>query len=158
QRGEMSKKGVMPAFEEANNARPPGQPPFEVLEKADSPQWGSAANIAVEFADNEGLAFIGTIDGDATHVALRATLKTETFMVNCSDPDPSLTETQIPWLLRVFPDNRQQGYRLALLIVKEKGLSRIVVLRSNSRPGRIGVRPFVDSVRRLGHPVLQEIN
>jgi branched-chain amino acid transport system substrate-binding protein len=80
------------------------------------------------------------------------------FIVNCSDPDPSLTETQIPWLMRVFPDNRQQGYRLALLIVKEKGLHRIVVLRSNSRPGRIGVRPFVDSVRRLGHPVLQEIN
>ena len=88
------------------------QLPFELFEKADSPQWGSAANIAVEFADNEVLAFIGTIDGDATHVALRVALKIETFMVNCSDPDPTLTETQVPWLLRVFPDNRQQGYRL----------------------------------------------
>jgi len=157
-RGEMSKKGVLLAFEEANAARQPGQLPFELIEKADSPQWGSAANIAVEFADKDVLAFIGTIDGDATHVALRATLKLETFMVNCSDPDPTLTETQVPWLLRVFPDDRQQGYRLATLIVKEKGLSKIVVLRSNSRPGRVGVRPFVDSVRRLGHPVLQEIN
>jgi len=158
QRGERSRKGVLLAFEEANAARQPGELPFELIEKADSPQWGSAANIAVEFADKDVLAFIGTIDGDATHVALRATLKLETFMVNCSDPDPTLTETQIPWLLRVFPDDRQQGYRLATLIVKEKGLSKIVVLRSNSRPGRVGVRPFVDSVRRLGHPVLQEIN
>jgi branched-chain amino acid transport system substrate-binding protein len=104
------------------------------------------------------LAFLGTIDGDATHVALRAVLKIETFMVNCSDPDPSLTETQIPWLLRVFPDNRQQGYLLARLMVEERGLTNIVVLRGNSRPGRMGVRPFVDAVRRLGHPVLQEIN
>jgi branched-chain amino acid transport system substrate-binding protein len=104
------------------------------------------------------LAFIGTIDGDATHVALRVALKIETFMVNCSDPDPTLTETQIPWLLRIFPDNRQQGYRLATLIVKEKKLKQIVVLRSNSRPGRMGVRPFVDAVRRLGFPVVQEIN
>jgi len=79
-------------------------------------------------------------------------------MVNCSDPDPTLTETQIPWLLRVFPDNRQQGYRLAELILRERNLSRIVVLRSNSRPGRVGVRPFVDAVRRLGRPILQEIN
>ena len=157
-RGEMSKKGVVLAIEEANAGRKPGELPFEIIEKADSPQWGSAANIAVEFADNEVLAYIGTIDGDATHVALRATLKTETFMVNCSDPDPSLTETQIPWLLRVFPDNRQQGYLLAELIVRKLGLTRIVVLRSNSRPGRVGVRPFVDAVRRLGHPVLQEIN
>lgn len=157
-RGELSKKGVLLAFEEANAARKPGELPFEVVEKADSPQWGSAANIAVEFADNEVLAFIGTIDGDATHVALRVALKIETFMVNCSDPDPSLTETQIPWLIRVFPDNRQQGYMLADLIVKQKGLKKIVVMRTNSRPGRMGVRPFVDSVRRLGHPVLQEIN
>jgi branched-chain amino acid transport system substrate-binding protein len=157
-RGEMSKKGVMLAIEEANAARQPGELPFEVMEKADSPQWGSAANIAVEFADNNVLAFIGTVDGDATHVALRVVLKTETFMVNCSDPDPSLTETQIPWLLRDFPDNRQQGYLLARLMVEERGLTKIVVFRGNSRPGRMGVRPFVDAVRRLGHPVLQEIN
>jgi len=157
-RGEMSRRGVMLAFDEANASRTPGALPFEVIEKADSPQWGSAANIAVEFADKEVLGFIGTIDGDATHVALRVALKIETFMVNCSDPDPTLTETQIPWLLRIFPDNRQQGYRLASLIVKEKHLKRIVVLRSNSRPGRVGVRPFVDAVRRLGSPVLQEIN
>jgi len=159
-RGEMSRRGVMLAFDEANASRSPGagELPFEVIEKADSPQWGSAANIAVEFADKEVLGFIGTIDGDATHVALRVALKIETFMVNCSDPDPTLTETQIPWLLRIFPDNRQQGYRLASLMVKEKKLKRIVVLRSNSRPGRVGVRPFVDAVRRLGFPILQEIN
>jgi branched-chain amino acid transport system substrate-binding protein len=157
-RGEMSKKGMMLAIEEANAARRPGELPFEVVEKADSPQWGSAANIAVEFADNDCLAYLGTIDGDATHVALRVSLKIETFMVNCSDPDPTLTETQIPWLLRVFPDNRQEGYLLARLIVEERGLTNIVVLRANSRPGRAGVRPFVDAVRRLGHPILQEIN
>jgi branched-chain amino acid transport system substrate-binding protein len=157
-RGEMSRKGVMLAFEEVNRSRGSSRLPFEVIEKVDSPQWGSAANIAVEFADKEVLGFIGTVDGDATHVALRVSLKIETFMVNCSDPDPTLTETQIPWLLRIFPDNRQQGYRLASLIVKEKSLKKIVVLRTNSRPGRMGVKPLVDAVRRLGFPVLQEIN
>jgi branched-chain amino acid transport system substrate-binding protein len=43
-------------------------------------------------------------------------------------------------------------------MVEERGLTKIVVFRGNSRPGRMGVRPFVDAVRRLGHPVLQEIN
>ncbi len=57
-RGEMGRKGVRLAFEEANAARKPGELPFELVEKADSPQWGSAANIAVELADNEVLAFI----------------------------------------------------------------------------------------------------
>ena len=157
-RGGMTKRGVTLALEEANASRQPGELPFELVAKADSPQWGSAANIAVEFADTNVLAFLGTIDGNATHVALRAVLKTEMFMVNCSDPDPTLTETQIPWLLRDFPDDRQQGYLLARLMVEERGLTNIVVLRGNSRPGRMGVRPFVDAVRRLGHPVLQEVN
>jgi len=156
-RGEMSRKGVMLAFEEANAARQPGELPFEIVERIDTPQWGSAANLAVEFADNEVLAFLGTIDGDATHVALRVALKIETFMVNTSDPDPTLTETQIPWLLRVFPDDRQQGYRLAQLVVKERGCKQIAVFRVNSRPGRVGVRTFVDSVRRLGQPIMQEL-
>jgi branched-chain amino acid transport system substrate-binding protein len=157
-RGEMTKRGALMAFDEANAARKPGELPFEVIAKADSPQWGSAANIAVEFGDTNALAFLGTIDGDATHVALRAVLKLEMLMVNVSDPDPTLTETQVPWLLRDFPDNRQEGYLLARLIVEERGLTNIVVLRANNRPGRAGVRPFVDAVRRLGHPILQEIN
>jgi ABC-type branched-subunit amino acid transport system substrate-binding protein len=157
-RGHLSRCGVVLAIEEANAAREPGTLPFELIERLDSPQWGSAANLAVEFADLGALAFIGTIDGDATHVALRVALKIEMFIVNCSDPDPTLTETQIPWLLRVFPDNRQVGNRLADVVVTERGLRRIVVLRPNSRPGRVGVMPFVQAVKRLGAPVLQEAN
>ncbi|HWI59748.1 MAG TPA: ABC transporter substrate-binding protein, partial [Bacillota bacterium] len=151
-RGQRTRKGVLLAFEEEAAQRKPGQLPFEIVEKQDAPQWGSAANIAVDFRDEEVLGFLGTIDGDATHVALRASLKTETYMVNTSDPDPTLTETQIPWLTRVFPDDRQQCWRLAWLVVKERGCKRIAVLRESSRPGRVGVMHFNNYIRRLGYP------
>jgi branched-chain amino acid transport system substrate-binding protein len=157
-RGERTRKGVMLAFEEEEAARRPEQLPFEVVAKEDSPQWGSAANIAVDFKDEDVLGFLGTIDGDATHVALRVALKIETYMINTSDPDPTLTETQIPWLTRVFPDDRQQCFRLALLAVKEHGCKRIAVLRENSRPGRVGVMHFVHYIRRLGVPATQHFN
>lgn len=156
-RGARTKRGVEMAFEEANATRPKGQLPFEIVYREDSPQWGSAANIAVEFADNEVLGFLGTVDGDATHVALRATLKLETYMINTSDPDPTLTETQIPWLTRVFPDDRQQCMHLAELAVKKYGCKRIVVLRESSRPGRVGVMHFVNYIRRLGFPPIQHL-
>ncbi|MGC8829810.1 MAG: ABC transporter substrate-binding protein [Verrucomicrobiia bacterium] len=156
-RGQGTKKGVVLAIEEANAARKPGELPFEIIEREDSPQWGSAANIAVEFKDNDVLGYIGTIDGDATHVALRVTLKIETFIINTSDPDPTLTETQIPWLLRVFPDDRQQCMRLAYMIVKDKGCKRIAVYRESSRPGRVGVMHFLNYVRRLGYPALAHL-
>lgn len=156
-RGQRTKMGVMMAFEEANAARGPDQLPFELIEREDMPQWGSAANISVEFADKGVLGFLGTIDGDATHVALRVALKIETYMINTSDPDPTLTETQIPWLTRVFPDDRQQCIRLAELVVERDGCRRIVVFREESRPGRVGVMHFISYVRRLGHPVLQHL-
>src|SRR4051794_2174522 len=76
-RGARTRQGVLLAFEEENAARAAGQLPFEIVQKQDSPQWGSAANIAVEFKDNDVLGYLGTIDGDATHVALRVSLKIE---------------------------------------------------------------------------------
>lgn len=157
-RGERTRKGIDLAFEEAEKERRPGELPFEIVSKEDSPQWGSAANIAVDFKDEEVLGFLGTIDGDATHVALRVALKIETYMINTSDPDPTLTETQIPWLTRVFPDDRQQCFRLALLAVRENGCRRIAILRENSRPGRVGVMHFANYIRRLGHPPVQHFN
>ena len=156
-RGERTRQGVLLAFEEENARRTKGQLPFEVVEKQDSPQWGSAANIAVEFKDNDVLGYLGTIDGDATHVALRVSLKIETYMINTSDPDPSLTETQIPWLTRIFPDDRQQCWRLAYLVVKERGCKRIAVLRESSRPGRMGVMHFNNYIRRLGYPTVAHL-
>ncbi len=156
-RGARTKKGVDLAFEEANATRKPGQLPFEIVYREDAPQWGSAANIAVEFKDNDVLGFLGTIDGDATHVALRATLKTETYMINTSDPDPTLTETQIPWLTRIWPDDRQQCFHLADLVVRKSGCKRIAVFRESSRPGRVGVMHFIHYVRRLGYPPVQHL-
>ncbi len=151
-RGARTRKGIELAFEEANATRAAKQLPFEIIYREDAPQWGSAANIAVEFRDNDVLGFLGTIDGDATHVALRVALKIETYMINTSDPDPTLTETQIPWLTRVFPDDRQQCFRLADLVVRKRGCKRIAILRESSRPGRVGVMHFVNYVRRLGAP------
>lgn len=151
-RGKRTRQGVELAFEETNAARKPGELPFEIIYKEDAPQWGSAANIAVEFKDADVLGFLGTIDGDATHVALRVALKIETYMINTSDPDPTLTETQIPWLTRVIPEERQQCFRLADLIVRKRGCRRIAILREGSRPGRAAIMHFVNYVRRLGYP------
>ena len=156
-RGKRSRRGIELAFEEDNAARKPGELPIELVFSEDAPQWGSAANITVDFADNEVLGFLGTIDGDATHVALRATLKLETYMINTSDPDPTLTETQVPWLTRIWPDDRQQCFRLADLVVRKRNCHRIAVLRESSRPGRVGVMHFINYIRRLGFPPVQHL-
>jgi branched-chain amino acid transport system substrate-binding protein len=97
------------------------------------------------------------IDGTDAHVALRVTLKTEIVMINTSDPDPTLTETQIPWLLRVLPDQRQEISKLADLIVHRCGCRRIAILRAGDRFARVGAHTLIDYVRRLGCPAAQEL-
>jgi len=156
-RSVSTREGIVLAVEEANRARQPGQLPFELVEREGVAQWGGAGNLAAEFADQGVLGFLGTIDGADAHVALRVTLKTEVVMVNTSDPDPTLTETNIPWLIRVFPDHRLEEAKMAELIVHQSGCRRIAILRESDRYGRLGVHFFMSFVRRLGCPSVQEL-
>jgi branched-chain amino acid transport system substrate-binding protein len=68
-----------------------------------------------------------------------------------------MTETGIPWIIRCTPDDRQTGYRLARLLFEERGLSRVIVLRSGNRYGRLGIKEFRDAARRLGRAIPMEL-
>ena len=157
ERSVSTREGIVLAFEEANRARKPGQLPFELIEREGIAQWGGSGNLAVNFADQGVLGFLGTIDGTDAHVALRVTLKTEVVMVNTSSGEPGLTETNIPWLSRVIPDHRQDAARLAEVIVHRFGCKRIVILRGSDRFARMSVGAFRNYARRLGSPAVQEL-
>ncbi len=157
ERSMRTREGVVLAVEEANQKRGPSDLPFELVEREGIAQWGGAANLASDFADLRVLGFLGTIDGAEAHVALRVTLKTEIVMVNTSDPDPTLTETNIPWLIRVLPDHRIEEATLAELMVRRLGCRRIAILREGDRYGRLGVHAFMNFARRMGCPAVQEL-
>ena len=156
-RSVRTREGIVLAIEEANRERQAGELPFELVEREGIAQWGGAGNLAADLADQGVLGYLGTIDGAEAHVALRVTLKTEVVMVNTSDPDPTLTETMIPWLIRVLPDHRLEEAKLAELIVHRFGCRRIAILRAGDRFGRLGVHTFMNFARRLGCPAVQEL-
>lgn len=157
ERSESTRQGIVLAFEEANRGRRPGELPFELIEREGIAQWGGAGNLAVNFADQGVLGFLGTIDGSDAHVALRVTLKTEVVMVNTSSGEPSMTETNIPWLIRLLPDHRREAAKLAEVIVNRLGCKRVAILRGGDRYGRISVGAFRNYARRLGCPAVQEL-
>jgi len=97
--------------------------------------------------------FVGSIDGINSHVALRVALKLEIPMVNTGDPDPTFTETRIPWMIRVVGDDRQSSYALAIEIFKNRGFTKVAVLRVNNRYGRVGIGEFNDVSTRMGYPL-----
>jgi ABC-type branched-subunit amino acid transport system substrate-binding protein len=118
--------------------------------------WGAAANEVVKMDDEEVWAWVGTIDDINSHVAIRASLKLEIPVINPGDPDPTYTETNIPWVLRNIPDDRQSSYALVKQMYTNNGYKRVALMRANNRYGRVGTLHFNRSATRIGFPPIIE--
>ena len=154
--GKQMLQGATLAMEEANKKGGYKGIPFVLMPHNDAGLWGAAANEVVKMDDEKVWVFLGSIDDIVSHVALRAALKLEIFMVCTGDPDPTYTETNIPWTTRVIPDDRQSAYQLVNKIYKRDGHSRVAVIRNNNRYGRVGIKIFAESSTRVGHPMVME--
>ena len=126
--GEQMLQGSLLAVEEANKKGGYRGIPFKLMIHNDVGLWGAAANEIVKMDDEGVWAWVGTIDDINSHVAIRATLKLEIPVINPGDPDPTFTETNIPWVLRNIPDDRQSSYALVNQIyIKDKQDRKSVV-------------------------------
>ena len=150
-------QGATLAIDEANKEGGYNGIPYKIMPHNDVGLWGAAANEVVKMNDEKVWAFLGSIDDINTHVALRVALKLEIPMVNTGDPDPTLTETRIPWMIRCIGDDRQSSYALVNYVYREKKHSRIAVLRADNRYGRVGIMEFRDAALRLGYPLVLEV-
>jgi branched-chain amino acid transport system substrate-binding protein len=157
--GKSLERGITLAVEQANAAGGlrPGLP-FALIVRDEAAAWGAAADAAVELVSEHGVwGLIGAFEDASSHVLGRVLLKLEVPTVNTAGSDPTLTEHAIPWLVRVRPDDRRNGYALARRVIEAGGHQRIGVLRSNDRYGRVGTAEFVDAARRLHHPITVEV-
>lgn len=154
--GTQMLQGATLAIEEANKKGGYRGIPFKLMIHNDVGLWGAAANEIVKMDDEKVWAWLGSIDDIVSHVAIRATLKLEIPMVCPGDPDPTFTETAIPWVIRVISDDRQSCYALVNQIYKKDGHSRVAVIRANNRYGRVGIKIFSETATRVGHPMVME--
>ncbi len=154
--GTQMLNGSVLAIEEANKKGGYNGIPYRLMVHNDVGLWGAAANEVIKMDDEGVWAWLGSIDDIVSHVALRATLKCEIMEVCTGDPDPTFTETNIPWMIRVISDDRQSGYALANYIYNVAGHDRIAIIRTGARYGRVGVMEFIGVANRMGHPVRME--
>jgi branched-chain amino acid transport system substrate-binding protein len=154
--GKQMLQGATLAIEEANKKGGYHGLKFVLMPHNDAGLWGAAANEVVKMDDEKVWVFLGSIDDIVSHVALRAALKLEIFMVCTGDPDPTFTETNIPWQIRVITDDRQSSYNMLNYIHEKMGHTRVAVIRANNRYGRVGIKEYSDAAVRIGHPVVIE--
>jgi branched-chain amino acid transport system substrate-binding protein len=154
--GQQMLNGSTLAIEEANKKGGYKGIPFKLMVHNDVGLWGAAANQIVSMDDEKVWAWLGSIDDFVSHVAIRATLKLEIPNVCTGNPDPTFTETNIPWVIRTIPDDRQSSYTLVERIYRKDKHSRVAVIRTGSRYGRVGVLHFNRSATRIGYPIIIE--
>ncbi|MFH0843408.1 MAG: ABC transporter substrate-binding protein [Bacteroidota bacterium] len=154
--GVQMMQGAVLAIEEANKKGGYRGIPFKLMIHNDFGLWGAAANEVVKMDDEGVWAWVGTIDDINSHVAIRASLKLEIPVINPGDPDPTYTETNIPWVLRNIPDDRQSSYALVNQIYKLEKYTRVALMRANNRYGRVGTVHFNRSATRIGYPPIIE--
>jgi ABC-type branched-subunit amino acid transport system substrate-binding protein len=154
--GKQMLQGSELAIEEANKKGGYKGIPYKLMIHNDVGLWGAAANEVVKMDDEKVWVWLGSIDDIVSHVAIRATLKLEIPMVCTGDPDPTFTETNIPWVVRVIPDDRQACYQMVERIFQADGHKRVAVIRANNRYGRVGILHFTKSATRIGHPLIIE--
>jgi ABC-type branched-subunit amino acid transport system substrate-binding protein len=156
--GRRMLQGATLAVEEANaDGGYDGRLPFTLMVRNDTGLWGASSNELMALHDARVWATLGSIDGANTHIMLRIALKIDMPLVVTGDTDPTLTETRIPWAIRVSGDDRQSSYALALQIHDVMGYTRVAVLRDNNRYGRVGTAEFRDAMKRLGSPIVLEM-
>jgi branched-chain amino acid transport system substrate-binding protein len=158
--GKKMLQGAQLAIEQANarGGYVKRKIPFELDIVNDNGLWGSTGNEVITMAyKRPAWAILGTIDSANSHIAIRVALKSEVYMMNSGDTDPTFIETNIPWTGRCIGDDRQQGYLLVDYMVRKMGYKRIGIIRASNRYGRFGVREIRDSSRRLGHPIAIEM-
>ena len=152
-------QGCLLAFEQANaRGGYRGEIPYRLLVRNDNGLWGASGDEIIRFVYEEhAWALIGTVDGANSHIAIRVALKAEIPLMNTGDTDPTFVETKIPWVMRCISDDRQMCYLLADYVVKKLGKRRIAAIRQGDRYGRMSIDEFRDGVRRLGHPLITEL-
>lgn len=156
--GVRMRRGVELALAEANAEGGYKGAPFVPVYRDESQAWGASANAAVDLVYEQGVwALVGALEDNASHVMSRLLLKIETPVVNTGGTDPTLTEHMVPWMVRVRPDDRQTGYRLARRVFEEDGHQKVAVFRANDRYARMGIGEFVDAARRLQRPIALEM-
>ncbi len=143
--------GAQMAIDDANARGGYHGKPFSLKVHDDLPLWGASSMDIVKMYYNQHVwAMLGSINGDNTHVELRAALKLELPIIDTATTDPTVTATRIQWLIDNFPDDRQQGYALADYIFNQLKLRNVGILRVNDNYGRRGYDEFFRDARRMG--------
>jgi len=141
-------RGADLAVEERNAAGGFRGLPLRLVHRwSDDPWRGGAREMVRLVYDDSVWAVLGSVNGDATHIAEQVVTKARVPLLAPVSADPTLTWIRIPWIFRLPPDEAAQADVLVREGVRARSLVNVGVVTSTDHDGRT----FAREVRnRLG--------
>ncbi|UCG86487.1 MAG: ABC transporter substrate-binding protein [Gemmatimonadota bacterium] len=129
--------------------------PLRIVTRWDDDPWrgGSKQMIRLVYEDSVW-AVIGSVNGDATHVAEQVVTKAWLPLVSPVSADPTLTYIRIPWIFRLPPDDRVQAQAVVRDGMLKLRLERVGLITSTDHDGRVFAEEMLGQMHAAASPPL----
>jgi branched-chain amino acid transport system substrate-binding protein len=135
------------AIEEINNKGGYEGLPFRLISRWSNNPWGSGSKEMIKLAYQDSvLAVIGSVNGDATHIAEQIATKAWLPLLSPVSADPTLTNIRIPWIFRLPPDFKAQSQVLLEESSAYIQMKKIGVITENNHDGRTFAEDIIESM------------
>jgi branched-chain amino acid transport system substrate-binding protein len=95
-------------------------------------------------------AVLGSVNGDATHIAEQVVTKARLPLLAPVSADPTLTYIRIPWMFRLPPDEAAQAEVLVRDGIVARSLAGVGLITSSDHDGRVFAEEVLDRLHAAG--------
>ena len=142
--------------DEAASSLPEGRR-LAILPRDQSGPWGRASNRIVELVlEDRVLAVITSTSGIMEHLAEQVGNRLGVPVLTISS-DAGTTQTNVPWIFRLGPDDTAQAGAFAREIYTERHFKRVLLVTEDDRDGRLGKEAFGKAARHCGGSAPDEV-
>ena len=128
---------IIKAIEKANAAGGLQGVPFRLVKRWAYDPWGAGSTEVIRLVYQDSVwAVIGSLNGDATHIAEQIVTKAWAPLLSPVSADPTLTYIRIPWMFRLPPDDQKQAQVIVNKGIQALSPKRIGLITSADHDGR----------------------
>jgi branched-chain amino acid transport system substrate-binding protein len=122
------------------------------VEDESGPAWGHAANALINLVfEQHAVAVVTSPSGTLAHLSEQVGNRIGVPILTLS-ADSTTTQTDIPWIFRLGPNDDVQAGVIAQEIYRRRGFQRVVVVSERDHDGRLGSSAFEKAAQSLGAP------
>jgi branched-chain amino acid transport system substrate-binding protein len=143
-------RAVNLAIEEINSKGGYRGIPFKAINRWSANPWRSGSKEMIKMVYQDSVwAVIGSLDGEATHVAEQIVTKAWVPLLSPISADPTLTYIRIPWIFRLPPDFKSQSEILLKESKNYHQMKNIGLITENNHDGRTFSEDMLESMSQF---------